>query len=288
MPEVLVIKRVGGLYELLDQQGNRFTGKSRGKNKESGILIGDWVVLGDEQMIESVLPRKNQLVRPPLANVDQQVLVFTLNSPPLHRDLLEKMLLQGELEGIHNVIVLQKADRNDPDEAKILAEEYRLAGYPVIQTSAYEATGLEELHMILHKKISVFAGPSGVGKSSLLNALFPTYHLETGVLSEKIQRGKHTTRHAELYGDWEHGLIADTPGFYKLESPFVEPRALADTFPEMRDAIGKCRFISCIHDKEPDCAIKALLSRGTLSTGRYETYLQLLHEMQERERGQYQ
>jgi ribosome biogenesis GTPase len=288
MPEVLVIKRVGGLYELLDHQGERFTGKSRGKNKESGILIGDWVFLGDEQMIERVLPRKNQLIRPPLANVDQQVLVFTLNHPPLHRDLLEKMLLQGELAGIHNVIVLQKADRNDPQQAHILAEEYRLAGYPVVQTSAYEATGLEELHKILHKKISVFAGPSGVGKSSLLNALFPNYHLETGALSEKIQRGKHTTRHAELYGNWEKGLIADTPGFYKLESPFVEPRSLAETFPEMRSALGNCRFISCIHDKEPDCAIKALLTEGTLSTGRYETYLQLLHEMQERERGQYQ
>jgi len=288
MPEVLVIKRVGGLYELLDHQGERFTGKSRGKNKESGILIGDWVFLGDEQMIERVLPRKNQLIRPPLANVDQQVLVFTLNHPPLHRDLLEKMLLQGELAGIHNVIVLQKADQNDPQLAQILAEEYRLAGYPVVQTSAYEATGLEELHKILHKKISVFAGPSGVGKSSLLNALFPNYHLETGALSEKIQRGKHTTRHAELYGTWEKGLIADTPGFYKLESPFVEPRSLAETFPEMRPALGQCRFISCIHDKEPNCAVKALLNEGTLSTGRYETYLQLLHEMQERERGQYQ
>lgn len=288
MPEVLVIKRVGGIYELLDQQGQRITGKSRGKNKESGILIGDWVVLGDEQMIERVLPRKNQLVRPPLANVDQQILVFTLNHPPLHRDLLEKMLLQGELEGIRNVIVLQKSDTNNPVEARDLAAEYRLAGYPVVETSAYEKTGLEELHKILHKKISVFAGPSGVGKSSLLNALFPTYHLETGELSEKIQRGKHTTRHAELYGDWDRGLIADTPGFYKLESPFVEPRKLAETFPEMREALGNCRFNSCIHDKEPDCAVKALLTTSTLSLGRYETYLQLLHEMQERERGQYQ
>lgn len=288
MPKVMVTKRVGGLYELIDPQGITFQGKSRGKNKENGILIGDWVELSEEMMIEKVYPRKNELTRPPLANVDQQILVFTISYPPLHRELLEKMLLQGELQNIRNVIVLQKADRNDSEEAAALAAEYALAGYPVVQTSTYTATGLEELHDILHGRISVFAGPSGVGKSSLLNALFPDYRLQTGELSERIQRGKHTTRHTELYGTLQTGFIADTPGFYRLESPFVPSRDLAHMFPEMRPVLGECRFVSCLHDQEPDCSVKELLSSGLLSQGRYQSYLQLLHEMKERERGQYQ
>lgn len=287
MREAIVVKRVGGLYELLDKEGNRHRVKSRGRLKSRGILIGDWVEFSDDEMIEDVFKRKNSLTRPPLANVDQQILVFTIESPPLHRDLLEKMLLQGEIEGIENVIVIQKKDLVEDQVTERLAEEYLLAGYSTYTTSAVLKLGLEDLKTRLKGRISVFAGPSGVGKSSLLNALYDEYDLETGELSEKIQRGRHTTRHTQLYGDWERGLVADTPGFYRLETPFVEPRDLASYFPEMRPVLGDCRFVSCLHENEPECAIRELSLEGKISENRYQVYLKFLEEMKEYKRGQY-
>ncbi|MCE5195966.1 MAG: ribosome small subunit-dependent GTPase A [Negativicutes bacterium] len=290
MTEAVVIKRVGGLYQMLDRQGNRYRGSSRGKHKEQGILIGDLVEIqteGGKSMIEKVLPRRNELDRPSLANVDQLILVFAYSQPALQRELLDKMLLQAEIHHIVPIIVLQKSDLSDREEVDRMMADYALAGYTILQTSALQQIGIAELRRLLQGKISVFAGPSGVGKSSLLNCLYPNWKLETGAISQKSQRGKHTTRHAELYGRPEDGLIADTPGFYHLDLPLVEPRLLADYFPEMRPALGQCRFISCVHDKEPDCAVKQLLAEGKIAAARYAAYLKFLTEMKDRERGLY-
>ena len=290
MTEAIVIKRVGGLYQMQDRQGNRYRGSSRGKHKEQGILIGDLVEIeteGGKSMIEKVLPRRNELDRPSLANVDQLILVFAYSQPALQRELLDKMLLQAEIHRIVPIIVLQKSDLSDREEVDRMMADYALAGYTILRTSALEQLGIAELRQLLQGKISVFAGPSGVGKSSLLNCLYPNWKLETGEISQKSQRGKHTTRHAELYGRPEDGLIADTPGFYHLDLPLVEPRLLADYFPEMRPALGQCRFISCVHDKEPDCAVKQLLAEGKIAADRYAAYLKFLTEMKDRERGLY-
>ena len=290
MIEAIVVRRVGGLYQMMDQQGNRYRGNSRGKNKEQGILIGDHVEIetaGDKSMIEKVLPRRNELDRPTLANVDQLILVFAYSQPALQRELLDKMLLQAEIHQIVPIIILQKSDLNDREEVDRSMADYHLAGYTVLQTSALQDKGIQELRQLLQGRISVFAGPSGVGKSSLLNCLYPNWKLEIGEISQKSQRGKHTTRHAELYGRLEDGLIADTPGFYHLDLPLVEPRLLASYFPEMRPALGQCRFVSCVHDKEPDCAVKQLLAEGKIAPDRYATYLKFLAEMKDRERGLY-
>ncbi|NLN83671.1 MAG: ribosome small subunit-dependent GTPase A [Firmicutes bacterium] len=287
MKKAIVTKGIGGLYELLNKEGEHVTVQSRGRHKASGIFVGDWVKYSQENVIEEVLPRKNSLVRPPLANVEQQVLIFTLVSPPLHRELLEKMLLQGELENIENIIVLQKMDLIDEKLGQELAAEYELAGYKTFLISALEGLGLDGLKSQLKGKISVFAGPSGVGKSSILNALYSEYELETGELSEKIQRGRHTTRHTQLYGDWDRGLVADTPGFYLLDTPKVEPIDLAQHFPELRPALNRCKFTSCLHEGEPGCAVQELVDAKKISPARFEFYLSFLADMKEYKRGQY-
>ena len=269
------------------------------------MVVGDRVKMDinpdGTAYITEIEDRKNYIVRKAsnlskhshilAANIDLALLCITVRFPETTTVFIDRFLVTAEAYSVPVYLVFNKIDIYDSEDKEYvdgLIHLYSTIGYTCIKTSVLTGEGMDEVRELVCGKVTLLAGHSGVGKSSLLNALFPTYHLETGELSEKIQRGKHTTRHAELYGDWDRGLIADTPGFYKLESPFVEPRKLAETFPEMREALGKCRFNSCIHDKEPDCAIKALLSTGSLSLGRYETYLQLLHEMQERERGQYQ
>lgn len=228
--------------------------------------------------IDQILPRKTLLARPTLANVDQVLLVFAADQPAFSPFLLDKFLVLTADSGYDVVIVINKRDLVPPDVLDGYVEAYRQLGYQVVTTEASD-TGVKELMPLLAHKLSVLAGPSGVGKSSILNAIQPGLALRTSEVSEKLSRGRHTTRHAALFpiSAAPGGLVADTPGFSFLEMEAIEPANLGWYFPEMREHIPQCRFPSCLHGQEPDCAVK---EHANLSPSRYESYVRILEEVQ--------
>lgn len=291
MPQGTIVKALSGFFYVQDLRGEIMACRGRGRLKkiDTDLLVGDQVHFSTTEdgcgVINALLPRKMRLARPPVANVDQAVFTFAFVKPPLHREMLDRLLVLAEREQIQSLIVCNKVDLATPDEINEIATTYELAGYHVLLASANQGVGVDQLRERLAEKISVLAGPSGVGKSSLLNAVSPGLKLTTGAVSEKIGRGRHTTRHVELLPLISGGMVADTPGFYDLSVEGVKSRELAGYFPEMRPALGRCRFgASCLHDKEPDCAVKALLEDGLLARSRYESYLSLLAEARISER----
>ncbi|MDI3534529.1 MAG: ribosome biosis GTPase / thiamine phosphate phosphatase [Thermosediminibacterales bacterium] len=256
-----------------------------GRFKKEGInlFVGDKVEIKEKTsgswVIDKIYPRKNQLLRPPIANIDQTVLVFSLKMPKINLELLDKYLILTEKSNIRAVICLNKMDLLQPKEVEEVVSIYKKAGYAVIHTSAKLKQGITELKEVLKNKISVFAGPSGVGKSTLLNILQPGLKLKTGQLSQKILRGKHTTRHVELIKLNFGGYVADTPGFSSIEMKDIKKEELAYMFPEMKNLIYKCRFRGCLHYSEPDCEIKRAVEAGFISKSRYNHYLKILMEL---------
>lgn len=226
-------------------------------------------------VVERPLERKSLLRRPAVANVDQVVLTFAAAQPDLHPLLLNRFLVLAEWSDIPSIIVC--VNKMDLIEGREFLSEYEKL-YPILRVSAKERYGLDELRRCLAGKVTVFAGPSGVGKSSLLNELDSGLKLATGEVSEKIQRGRHTTRVAELL-PYEGGFIADTPGFSAMELSELEPGELAGCFPEFMPYLGKCRFSPCTHSHEPDCAVKRAVDNGEISSERYEAYISILEEV---------
>ncbi|AGA70144.1 ribosome small subunit-dependent GTPase A [Desulfitobacterium dichloroeliminans LMG P-21439] len=262
-------------------------GRFRIRNQE--FLPGDRVKIlpgtGIKATIEEVEPRRNSLVRPTIANVDQAFLVFAYVSPEPDLNLLDRLIIQVTDAQIKPVIIMNKLDlastQADPSGKTIAADGmdfYRELGYDLIKVSTKTREGLVELQEQINGKVTVLAGPSGVGKSSLLNALSPDLELKTGDVSQKLKRGRHTTRHVELMVCGE-GLLADTPGFSSLYLPEMKREELTDYFVEFRGAVGKCRFANCMHHKEPDCAVKAAVASGMIHPSRYEHYGQFLEEV---------
>lgn len=223
MLDGVILKGIGGFYYIDTVQGI-YECRARGIFRKEGIrpTVGDSVQISvlDEAnkkgSLDVILPRRNELIRPRVSNIDQAVIVFAAKSPNMNLDLLDRFLLLAEEQELDIVIVINKIDRDKQNKYEDAAALYRAAGYPVICTSAEKGIGIEELRKALENKISVFAGPSGVGKSSLINAAFPGLELNTGEISEKIQRGRHTTRHAELIRITEQSYIVDSPGFTSL------------------------------------------------------------------------
>lgn len=268
----------------------------RGRLKKEGdrLLTGDRVritVQADGRgTVEAVYPRSSVLVRPPVANVDQVVVVVATARPEPNFLLLDKLLVMAGKTGAQMLLAVNKTDRLSAGGSEQLmywaevACVYRKAGYPVLLTSAKTGAGIAELREACRGKVSVLAGASGVGKSSLLNALQPGFHLKTGETSGKIGRGRHTTRHVELLRLGPDGFVADTPGFTAVELRDVEAKELMYGFPEMVPFHHHCRFNSCLHWQEPDCAVKEALARGEIDGGRYEHYLEFLREITARER----
>ena len=284
--------------------------RGRFRIKGQDFLPGDRVRILPEgnakASIEAVEPRQNSLTRPPVANIDQALLVFALTSPKPDLNLLDRLLIQVSDSGIVPIIVFTKLDKylernlglpdteiSDAPAALEVAEAsrapealvasspaavYRKIGYTVFEVSNKTGAGIAELREHLTGKLSVLAGPSGAGKSSLFNALSGGKHLKTGEISQKSQRGRHTTRHVELMV-CAGGLVADTPGFSSLYLPKMKREELAYCFPEFEAFRGRCRFSSCLHDKEPDCAIKAAQENGEISALRYEHYKVFLQEV---------
>lgn len=266
----------------------RCRARGRFKKEGTGLYVGDTVRIqpfaGGEGVVDEVEPRKSLLIRPPVANVDQVVIVCSPQDPPLSIQLLDRLLVLAENQHLRTVICMNKDDLPHDPEEEHLRGLYESAGYRLIMTSAKECHGIEELQAELKDKISVLAGPSGVGKSTLLNRVQPGLQLRTGEISERLKRGRHTTRHVELLVLDFGGLVADSPGFSQLDLDDVSAEVLPECFPELLPFAEQCRFKGCKHRGEPDCAVKEALETGRIAVSRYDNYLTFLREIELRER----
>lgn len=290
MLEGKIIKGVGGFYYVETADCEIYTCRARGvfRNIEKTPLVGDNVKIriSDEKdmegYVEEILERKNQLLRPPIANIDQIVIIFALKNPKPNLWLLDKFLIQAEAQELDITVCLNKSDLVKEEKAQETAEIYRKAGYRVILSSVEEKRGIDELKEIMKDRTTAVAGPSGVGKSTLLNEIQPGLELETGDVSRKTARGRHTTRHSELHELDFGGFVFDTPGFSSLELDFLDEDSLEDYFIEIGERSESCRFRGCRHNKEPGCAVKEAVEAGEISKERYENYLMFLKDIMER------
>lgn len=282
MPSGTITKGIGGFYYVSSEEG-MYECKARGifRKNELTPLTGDKVVFSvtdpilKKGSIDQILDRNTVLVRPAVANVDRLIAIISARSPDPDLLLLDKLLITAESKGIRTIICVNKTDLDENDIRVDLRESYSLAGYPVIETNSDEEKGFEELKSLLQGHISVFAGQSGVGKSTLLNRVMEALVMKTGGLSEKIGRGKHTTRHAELIELAGGGYIVDTPGFSSFELLGIEHQELYQYYPEFTAFTPNCRFTGCIHINEPDCAVKMAVENQQISKGRYNRYIEL-------------
>ncbi|WMI80423.1 ribosome small subunit-dependent GTPase A [Anaerotignum sp. MB30-C6] len=285
----VIVKGIGGFY-YIDTERGVFETRARGIFRKEGIrpTVGDHVrisILDEENKkgsLDEILERRNELIRPRVSNVDQAVIVFAAKSPNMNLDLLDRFLLLAEEQELEIVIVINKIDKDKKKEYEEVANIYRQTGYPVICTSAEEGIGMEALQQVLENKISVFAGPSGVGKSSLINATYPGLELNTGEISEKIQRGRHTTRHAELIRISGNSYIVDSPGFTSLFLNHIPSEKLQYYFKEFEPFVHECYYNGCVHINEPDCAVKAEIGR-VIDPMRYERYVTIFQNLKDEE-----
>lgn len=284
--EGVIIKGIAGFYYVEIHDGTVIECKARGIFRKEKItpIVGDRVKIiiseNNKGVIDDILPRKSQLERPMVANVDQAFIVFALRKPDINLMLLDKLLILAEHHNLKAIICLNKSDLDTEDYFEEIGNTYRRIGYEVIRTNAKTGEGLELLKGFLENKISVFVGPSGVGKSTIFNKIQDKVKMETGVLSAKIDRGKHTTRHAELIEISEGSFIVDTPGFSSMDINFVKPEDLQYAFKDFEEHLNKCKFTSCLHHKEMDCRIKDEVEKGNIVKERYDTYIYLLQELQ--------
>ncbi|MDA8097486.1 MAG: ribosome small subunit-dependent GTPase A [Clostridia bacterium] len=282
MGEGLVVKAYGG-YCFVQDGSLVIQCTLRGRLKAEGaVVVGDRVRFSAIQegrgVVEDVLPRTSLLHRPAIANVDQIIIVVAFHDPEPVLNLVDRMLVLSEASEIVTRICLNKTDLAGGANPEWL-QVYRGISYGVLLTSAVAGDGIERLGDVLRARISVFAGQSGVGKSSLINRLIPGLELRTGTVSRKLKRGRHVTRHVELLRLDQQSWVADAPGFSSLRLPNISREMLADLFPEMRDLRGRCRFHSCLHDQEPDCAVKNAVANNTIAEFRYRNYIGFLHEV---------
>lgn len=287
MKEGKIIRGIGGFYYVHCGGSIVYECKAKGVFRKDGIkpLPGDAVemeVLDEEKAlgnIAEILPRKNALIRPAVANIDQALVIFATAAPEPNFNLLDRFLVMMEQQQIPTVICFNKKDLVDKERIMQLRAAYEGSGYQVLFVSAKKEEGLSELKEVLKGKTTTVAGPSGVGKSSLINELQDGISMETGAISEKIERGRHTTRHTEFICIEEGTYILDTPGFSSLALFDMEKEELESFFPEIKERSGHCRFIGCAHIKEPDCAVREALSEGKISESRYENYCLLYEEL---------
>lgn len=282
-----IIKGIAGFYYVNTDDNRTFECKAKGsfRNDKMKPLVGDNVeidIIDEEKLlgnVVSILPRKSEMIRPACANVDQALVIFAIKSPDPNFNLLDRFLIYMESEEVPCIIVFNKDDLGKEGEAEAIREAYVNAGYPLLFVSARENAGIEALRDILEGKTTVVAGPSGVGKSSLINLLCDDEHMETGSISVKTERGKHTTRHAELLPVKPGTYIMDTPGFTSLDVFGATKDNLKYFYNEFEEYNDECRFADCKHINEPDCAVKEALSEGKISKLRYDNYCELLSEI---------
>lgn len=287
-----IIKGIAGFYYVNVVEFGVYECKAKGifRKEKQKPLVGDNVeieVLDEETMtgnITALLPRKNELIRPAVANVDQALVVFAVTRPSPHFNLLDRFLVMMERQDIPVVLCFNKEDIAEDEQVEKLRSVYEGCGYPCVFTSALEERNIEKIKELLKGKTTVIAGPSGVGKSSLINILNPDAKMETGDISSKIERGKHTTRHSELFTIAKDSYIMDTPGFSSLYVNDFEKEELKYYFPEFDPYEGTCRFLGCDHVHEPDCAVKAAVEAGEIHEIRYKDYLEMYEELKSKRR----
>lgn len=286
-----LIKGIGGFY-YVDVEGEIFECKPRGLFRKKKIVpvIGDYVkidILDNENrkgVIEEIEARQNELTRPPVSNVGQVVVVFAVTRPDPCFSHLDRFLVLAESQKLEIAICFNKIDLLNESEYREMVDIYTAAGYKVILTSSILGEGIRDLGKELKNKTTVFAGPSGVGKSTLLNCICPSLQLETKDVSLKTGRGKHTTRHVELINIGEDSWVADTPGFSSLAVDFMDEENLHYYFPEFMPYVDTCKFNSCKHINEPGCGIKEAIKLGKISQQRYNSYIQLIDEIKKSRR----
>ena len=289
MPAGKIIKALSGFYYVAHEEGiTQCRGRGVFRKNKVNPLVGDEVVFQAENntdgYILEVLERKNELVRPPIANIDQAILVFSAVEPGFSSLLLDRFLMLIEYNAITPIICISKMDLADDDTRKrveAFAHNYREIGYEVMFTSKTAAESVDRLRPFLDGRVSVIAGQSGVGKSTLLNLLRPELELKTSSISAHLGRGKHTTRHVELIevGD---GLVADTPGFSSLDFIDIEVEDATNCFPELKEQSQYCKFRGCTHIAEPKCAVKTAVEEGSIARYRYDHYVEFVQEIRDR------
>lgn len=279
-----IIRGIAGFYYVHCNEVYECKAKGVFRRNQEKPLVGDNVemtVLDEENNtgnITAILPRKNSLIRPAVANVDQALVIFAMQKPEPNYNLLDRFLIMMQQKDIACLICFNKDDYATPEEKQQITKIYEATGFPVLTVSAREGTGIDDLKKMLTGKTTTVAGPSGVGKSSLINVLQSSVQMETGEISSKIERGKHTTRHSELIAIEENTYILDTPGFSSLGVFDCEKEDVTAFYAEFAKWEPQCRFGGCMHMKEPDCGVKKALEEGKISRIRYENYSQIVEE----------
>ena len=290
-----IIKGIAGFYYVYVEGCGVYECKAKGvfRNRKVKPLVGDRVeiqVIDETEHkgnMEEILPRTSELIRPAVANVDQAMVIFAAAKPKPNLSLLDRFLISMEQKEVPSIICFNKIDEASEEELQRLKEIYGGCGSGLLFISARYEQGVEKIRDLLRGKTTTVAGPSGVGKSTLINLLVPDAEMETGQISQKIDRGKHTTRHSELFRVEEDSYIFDTPGFSSLELMGMEKEELRYYFPEFTPYEGSCRFQGCVHGQEPGCAVKEAVEQGKINRERYESYRLLFGELQEKEKRRY-
>lgn len=284
-----IIKGIAGFYYVHVEGMGTYECRAKGifRNEKIKPLVGDNVkmeVLDEKDMegnILEILPRRSALVRPAVANVDQAMIIFAIVKPNPNFNLLDRFLIRMERQHLPTIICFNKQDIASNEEKETLRQSYETCGYHVLFVSALENEGLEQIRELLEGKTTTVAGPSGVGKSSLINRLSPAANMETGEISAKIERGRHTTRHSEIIALGNETYIVDTPGFTSLNISEITKEELAQYYPEFAQYEPYCKFSGCAHINEPFCGIKDAVTEGKISSVRYENYKVLYRELKE-------
>jgi len=284
-----IVKGIAGFYYIKTSEGLIYECKAKGVFRKEKLtpLVGDYAefeVINEEKKTGNVIDiseRKNALIRPASANVDQALVVFAAAEPEPNLNLLDRFLIMMKKQDIPTVVCFNKIDIANDKELQLLIKNYEKCGVRVLCTSILMDEGIESIREVLKGKTTILAGPSGVGKSSMMNRLAPNANMEIGALSEKIKRGKQTTRHTELIEIDRDTYLCDSPGFGSMYIMDIEYKDLKDYFSEFDEYAGECRFLSCMHINEPDCGVKNALKDGKISSSRYENYCLLYNELKE-------
>jgi ribosome biogenesis GTPase len=290
-----IIKGIAGFYYVHTSDGVIYECKAKGIFRKDKVkpLVGDDVeievtdIKDSEGNIMEILPRKSALIRPAVANIDQALLIFAINKPAPNYNLLDRFLIMMQQQGLECIICFNKNDIADKEEIQEITDIYKDSGCKMLFVSAAKNKGMDELMDILAGKTTAVAGPSGVGKSTLVNRLQSEVEMETGDISAKIDRGKHTTRHSELIAISDNTYIMDTPGFSSLSIFDMEKEELREFYPEFKPYEGECKFLTCAHIHEPVCGVRNALNAGKINKIRYNNYVTLYEELKESEKRKY-
>lgn len=287
-----IIKGIGGFYYIHVPKNGIYECKAKGLFRKMGMkpLVGDNVeieVLSEKEKtgnLVSILPRENALIRPAVSNVDQAMVIFSVLKPEPNFHLINSFLVMMETMQVPCILCFNKSDLANEEQIEQIKNSFKETGYPIYFVSAKEQKGIEEVKKLLMGKTTTVAGPSGVGKSSLINQLQKKVAMETGAISNKIERGRHTTRHSELITLEDGGYIMDTPGFSSLSVDFIKKEELKDYFPEFAAYEPECKFQGCAHIREPECGVKNALAQGNISKERYDDYVMFYEQCKEKRR----